>query len=113
MKNGGSAELRTDITPLKVREQVLQGIMDNVADGIILFGLDGKIREANRAAERIFGFSEGEIVGADVLDLFALDKQTEAARVLRSNLERRDAVDSSGAAKIGRASWRESVWQYG
>jgi len=40
-----------------------QAVLDNVVDGIITMGGDGTIKSINPAAEHIFGYPAGEIVG--------------------------------------------------
>lgn len=96
--SGGSVELRSDITPLKVREQILQCIMDNIGDGVMLLGPDGTIREANQAAERMFGYLAGELEGEHVLKLLAAEQENEAARLMHSQLQEKPSFHSSGNA---------------
>ena len=62
--------LRTDITSLKQteaalvnREARLRAIMDTVLDGIVVIDGCGVISAFNRAAEAIFGYSAGEVIG--------------------------------------------------
>ncbi len=46
------------------RERVTLGaIVDNVSDGIITIGQDGRIRSYNRACARLFGYAPEEVVG--------------------------------------------------
>lgn len=55
-----------------MREQVhsrqvrLETILDNAAEGIVTFGENGTIERFNKAAERLFGYTESEIVGKDI-----------------------------------------------
>lgn len=65
-----------DISDRKRSEQALrenlqqtQAVLDNVLDGILTLGSDGLVLSFNRAAESIFGYSAGSIVGraAEVL----------------------------------------------
>jgi PAS domain S-box-containing protein len=44
----------------------VKALMDYVADGLVIIDQAGKIREFNRAAGRIFGYSRSEVVGRDV-----------------------------------------------
>ena len=48
------------------RQQRLETILDNAAEGIVTFDGDGVIERFNKAAERLFGFTEREIVGKDI-----------------------------------------------
>lgn len=48
------------------RQQRLETILDNAAEGIVTFDANGVIERFNKAAERLFGFSEHEIVGKDI-----------------------------------------------
>jgi len=45
--------------PWAPREQIL----DAVSDAVVVTGLDGRIHDWNQAAERIFGFSQDEVLG--------------------------------------------------
>jgi signal transduction histidine kinase len=44
----------------------LRGIVERIADGIVILGLDGAIRFANPAAEELFGRPLAELTGADL-----------------------------------------------
>ena len=48
------------------RQQRLETILDNAAEGIMTFDRNGLIRSFNRAAERLFGYTEAEIAGKDL-----------------------------------------------
>lgn len=48
---------------LREREERLQGILASVAEGIITVGEQGNIETANPAAERMFGYGKGKLVG--------------------------------------------------
>jgi diguanylate cyclase (GGDEF)-like protein/PAS domain S-box-containing protein len=51
---------------LRSREQRLEGILNTVADGIITINDDGGIQTFNPAAEKIFGFKKGEVIGKSI-----------------------------------------------
>lgn len=51
---------------LREREARLQGILTSVAEGIIAINDDGRILSANPAAEKMFGFPSGKLVGLDL-----------------------------------------------
>ena len=51
---------------LRDREGRISAILENVVDGIITIDAQGSIEALNPAAERIFGYSEGEVQGKNV-----------------------------------------------
>ena len=51
---------------LREREQRLNGVLNTVADAIITINENGLIQSFNPAAERIFGYGVGEILGQNV-----------------------------------------------
>ncbi len=63
--NNITQHLRT-ARALRSREQRLEGILNTVADGIITINDNGSIQTFNPAAEKIFGFSQDEVVGQNV-----------------------------------------------
>lgn len=56
-------ELEVDLEESRARAQV---ILDETVDAIITISVDGIIQSFNKAAERIFGYSEEEAVGENV-----------------------------------------------
>lgn len=48
------------------REVRLHGIMDNVSDGIVTIDEKGIVESANRAAWRMFGYAEADLIGQNV-----------------------------------------------
>ena len=59
-------EGRRTAMELEKRGAVLQSILNTVPDGLIVIGTDGVIQSFNPAAERIFGFSESEVIGRNI-----------------------------------------------
>ena len=51
-------------------EARLRAVVESALDGIVLLGPDRKIEGMNAAAERIFGFTQGEVAGQDFVDAF-------------------------------------------
>jgi diguanylate cyclase (GGDEF)-like protein/PAS domain S-box-containing protein len=65
----GEAKQRSDDLLDRARDEALsreaqyRAVVENAAEGILTFGLDGSVLSFNRAAQAIFGWSEAEIVG--------------------------------------------------
>jgi diguanylate cyclase (GGDEF)-like protein/PAS domain S-box-containing protein len=51
---------------IRARQERLETILDNAAEGIITFDTEGRIESVNQAAERLFGYSAREVVGKDL-----------------------------------------------
>lgn len=51
------------IEKLERSERRFRAVIENNADAIVVVGMDGEVRFANRAAERIFGMDADELVG--------------------------------------------------
>ncbi len=51
---------------LKENAQHTQSILDNIVDGIITIDIGGIVTSFNRAAETIFGYTSGEVIGQNV-----------------------------------------------
>ena len=58
--------VRTVTQELGVSEERLRGVMDNVTDGIITINDKGIIESVNFAAQHIFGYSAGQLIGKNV-----------------------------------------------
>lgn len=54
---------------LREREERLQGILASVAEGIVTINDSGRIESANPAAEKMFGFTRGQMAGLDLGEL--------------------------------------------
>ncbi len=52
---------------LKVTKERLESFINHNVDAITIFDLDGHLLQANKAYERIFGWSEKESVGKNYL----------------------------------------------
>ncbi len=73
---GHTVLIHTDISEIKAREHALRdseaqkaGILAAALDAVISIDLQGRIIEFNPAAERMFGWSAGEILGHRMSDL--------------------------------------------
>lgn len=51
---------------IRSRQERLETILDNAAEGIITFDTEGRIESVNKAAERLFGYSGEELIGKDL-----------------------------------------------
>ena len=63
-------ELQKMAKDLNEQVERMGAILDNAAEGIITFDGDCKIETCNRAAERIFGYSTGELIEKQFSSLF-------------------------------------------
>ncbi|MBU1671081.1 MAG: PAS domain S-box protein [Actinobacteria bacterium] len=72
-------ERKRDEEEIRALNRRLEGILASVADGILTLGVDRMIASANPAAERITGYSSGELVGNSTRMLYASDADYEEA----------------------------------
>jgi diguanylate cyclase (GGDEF)-like protein/PAS domain S-box-containing protein len=56
-------ELERSVAELRDSEAQIRSVLEHVADGIITLRQDGEIRSINRAASKMFGYTELEAVG--------------------------------------------------
>lgn len=70
----------------------LNGIIDNVLDGIVCIDEKGLVSSFNHAAERIFGYAENEIIGSNVNILmpsyYSVDHDKYISRYLETRTSR-------------------------
>ncbi len=67
---GAFRHMQAEVHSRQIR---LQSVLDNAAEGIITFDADGDILTANRAAERLFGYADHELVGRNLHSLIDID----------------------------------------
>ncbi len=89
------------------RQLRLQTILDNTAEGILTFDANGIIESFNHAAERLFGWSESEVVGQGISLLTRHEGEVAIgnsflARILRGEFE--SLLDREGEL----TGWRKS-----
>ncbi|RMG32349.1 MAG: response regulator [Gammaproteobacteria bacterium] len=81
--------------------QHLQKIVENMGEALFVLSPDGRIREANPAAQRLLGYSEEELKGMSIGDVFEEEGEEQANAFLGTWLE---ALIRSGALKDIEAS---------
>jgi PAS domain S-box-containing protein len=98
-RDGGIVAVKTDITRLKEQETLLREserrmkvILDTAADAIITIDSRGRVRDFNKAAERIFGYAAADIVGKSVDTLMpagdSVDHRVQIDRYIRTGQSR-------------------------
>lgn len=106
--------IRNDITERKRAEEQLREqatLLDNAQDAILVRGLDDEFRFWNKSAERIYGWSEAEVIGRDMKDLIyknSLSQFADAKRATLSNGEWRGELRQN--TRDGRDIVVESRW---
>ncbi|CCD92476.1 putative two-component sensor histidine kinase with PAS/PAC domains [Bradyrhizobium sp. ORS 375] len=81
---GISGVLR-DVTQSKQAERsaaMLAAIVASSSDGVVSKTLDGTVTSWNKSAERIFGFTEGEIINRSIRTIIPAERQAEEDRIL-------------------------------
>lgn len=83
---------------------LLAAIVDSCEDAILSKSLDGTIMSWNRAAERMFGYREEEVVGESILLIVPVELHDEEAEILRKirNGERMEHHETVRLTKDGR-----------
>ncbi|MDO9508317.1 MAG: PAS domain S-box protein [Thermovirgaceae bacterium] len=95
-------EAKENRTRLREREANIRALAENTADGIVLVDRQGYVVFSNPAAERLFGYSSGELVGT----LFGYS--VENRKFLEIDLPHR-----SGGPGNAEMSVSETVWDGG
>jgi diguanylate cyclase (GGDEF)-like protein/PAS domain S-box-containing protein len=84
--DGGSIGLRVDITDLKQKEESFRLLFEQNPLAMLVHDPEtGRIRAANAAACRLFGYAPDEIEGLDARHLFGGEAWPEAARMLEAD----------------------------
>lgn len=80
------------LNDLEQRNAMLAAIIESSDDAIISKDLDGRITSWNKAAERIFGYTEAEIIGQSIYLLVPEDRKDEEDMIL-SHLKKGQRVE--------------------
>ena len=82
--NGMLATLQQSEGELQESEEELRLMFESIADGVIVFDLNGNIARVNEAAVRMHGYdSKEELIGRSVLDLIAEKDQAKSVKNLK------------------------------
>jgi PAS domain S-box-containing protein len=69
---------------------LLTGVLSEVTDAVVVTDIDMHVRSWNRAAERLYGWSETEVLGRHLLDVVASGAHEGEWDLIRAELERAD-----------------------
>ena len=100
----GASKIARDISDRRraqARESYLAAIVSSSADAIISKDLNGVITSCNRSAERIFGYSEAELVGRPIHILIPAERYPEEDMIL-SKVRAGGRVEQMETVRIGK-----------
>ena len=81
-------------------ESWMRALLTTTVDGVITVDRDGKIHEFNASAERIFGWTRGEIVGRNIRLLMADTQRSEHDGLLNYLRTENDSIPGKGSEVI-------------
>ncbi len=94
------SEMETANQKIAASEERLKLILDTVVDGIISINQKGRIVSFNRAAERLFGYRQHEILGKNVRMLMPDELASQHNRFLQKYLSSRRAKVAGVGRKV-------------
>ena len=83
-------------------------VVESSDDAIITKSLDGTILSWNAAAERIFGYSPGEIIGKSILTLIPTEIQHEEPRIIEQ-LSKGQRIEHYETVRLGKGGRRIDI----
>lgn len=86
------------IAELRESEAYIHAVLDNASEGIIVIGEAGVITSFNTAAEKIFGYSDEEIIGKDFNILISAE-ETDLSGKYHRYVEESDSTAFFGVAR--------------
>ena len=107
----GTFGISHDITKrkqLQERAQQLATLVDSSDDAIVGMGLDRRITVWNRGAERIYGYTAAEMVGAPTAALIPAELEDEA-RLIRERIARGEAIEHFETTRLRKDGTRITI----
>jgi PAS domain S-box-containing protein len=107
----GSVGLFSDMTERRKSEEArnrLAAIVQSSHDAIISKSLAGTITSWNRGAERLFGYSEDEMLGRPITDLFPPER-LEEEREIMARISRGETVEDFDTVRVKKDGSRVDV----
>jgi len=100
----GTINMLIDITERRIAEEEkakLAAIVESSDDAIISKTLDGIVSSWNHAAEKLFGYTEEEMIGQPITKIIPVDRLDEEPQIL-SRLRRGERVDHFETKRIAK-----------
>ncbi len=107
----GISKMARDITHEKQLNEVrfqLAAIVESSDDAIMTKDLNGIITSWNRAAERIFGYTEREMIGTSILTLIPEDLRSEEETIIRK-IQLGERIDHYETVRLNKKGERLDV----
>jgi PAS domain S-box-containing protein len=107
----GAVNMLVDITDRKRAESarsLLAAIVESTDDAVISETLDGTINSCNPGAERLYGYSQEELVAQPVASLIPTDRADEEARILEK-IRSGERVQHFETIRLGKGGRRIDV----
>jgi two-component system phosphate regulon sensor histidine kinase PhoR len=94
--NEMSSSLKSTMEAVSSEKAKLSTVLDNMADGVILTDKEGNVSAINRAASRLFGFEDRNVLGKPIIEVVH-DHEIDAVlkMCLQNNKEQSSQFESS------------------
>lgn len=107
----GSLGLLSDMTERRKSEEArnrLAAIVQSSQDAIISKTLEGTVTSWNPGAERLFGYSEGEMLGRHITHIFPPERLTEETEII-ARISRGESVEHFDTVRVRKDGSRVEV----